>query len=390
MTRDPALQFLHTSDTHLGCAQFDSRDREQDVYEAFSEVVDTAVKDKVDAVLHAGDIFHVPRPGGTPLVKLADGIKNLGDKGIKFYFTLGEHDISRVTGTPSPYVFHKLGLATYVGGEKPVLHGDTMILGFPKARRSEIDGLVSSLKQADEAASRHAGKKVLVLHQGLSEFNRWAGEMTANDLPPNFDYYAMGHLHDHGLKRFDRLHGPVCYPGSIDPTPGEGVKETKKGFYIVDMSGAEASEDWVEIKSSRQQYAFDVDYWSIRERAASIADEVRSKGHVKKPVLFLKVRGEGIENSKVTSAFSDLIALSLHCGWEAVEERPSADKLFAERPSDVRQEIFDLAARALGDQAVAAFAVKELLPLLEAGEHEEALDLVYSTFEASRFKGDAP
>jgi DNA repair exonuclease SbcCD nuclease subunit len=68
------MLILHTSDTHLGYAQFDLEEREKDVYDAFSEIVDAAVKDRVDAVVHSGDIFHIPRPAGRPLVKLGEGI----------------------------------------------------------------------------------------------------------------------------------------------------------------------------------------------------------------------------------------------------------------------------------------------------------------------------
>ena len=42
------MLILHTSDTHLGYAQFDLEEREKDVYDAFSEIVDAAVKDRVN------------------------------------------------------------------------------------------------------------------------------------------------------------------------------------------------------------------------------------------------------------------------------------------------------------------------------------------------------
>lgn len=382
------MQFIHTSDTHLGCAQFDYHEREQDVYDAFAEIIDTAVKDKVDAVIHAGDIFHVPKPGGTPLLRLADGIKTLEDNGIKLYFTLGEHDISRMTGTPSSYIFHKLGLATYVGSGKPVMHEGTMILGFPKARRSEIDELATNLKQANEVAKQHSGKKILVLHQGLVEFNKWAGEMTSNDLPHHFDYYAMGHLHDSSAKRFERLNGPVCYPGSIDPTPGEGIKEFKKGFYLADISGSEAKYDWVEIKSSRKQFRYDVDYSALREKVGEVVEGIGSLP--KKPVLLFRVKGKEIDNAKVTSALSKLLTHCLHYSWEAIDERQSPESLYSERPSDIRQEMFNLATKTLGNEAAATFAVKELLPLLEADSEEDALDLVNTVYEQSRFRSVSP
>ena len=45
-----------------------------------------------------------------------------------------------------------------------------------------------------------------------------------------------------------------------------------------------------------------------------------------------------------------------------------------------------LATLALGDERRASFAIRELLPLLERGEKEEALDLVNKAYEKSRFK----
>ena len=52
--------FSHISDTHLGFVQYHSEERENDVYQAFDEAIDTSIKDHVDFIILAGDIFHVP------------------------------------------------------------------------------------------------------------------------------------------------------------------------------------------------------------------------------------------------------------------------------------------------------------------------------------------
>ena len=54
------MLFSHISDTHLGLAQYGSEEREQDVYLAFNEAIDTSIKDHVDFVIFAGDIFTFP------------------------------------------------------------------------------------------------------------------------------------------------------------------------------------------------------------------------------------------------------------------------------------------------------------------------------------------
>ncbi len=381
------MQFLHISDTHLGCAQFDLEEREQDVYDAFAEVVETALKDKVDAVFHAGDIFHVPKPGGRPLLKLAEGIKALADRGIKFYFTFGEHDISRITGTPSSYLFHRLGLATYLGDGRVVLHGNTMIIGFSKFRRGETDTLLEELKAAGTAARNHPGKRLLVLHQGLVEFHRLAGELRANDLPADFDYYACGHLHDHFDKLFDGMRGPVCYPGSIDPTPGEGIKEFRKGFYFVDMSGAEAKPEWIQLQSSRRMFHYDVGYVALGESVTRIIREIESLALPKPPVLSVTVSGAGVDAAKMTAVLSRLLPYCLHYVPNVKEEGLTGERVYTERPRDIQEEMLSLAESVLGSKTLAAFAVNELLPALESGDGEEALELVQKAYDKSRFTG---
>jgi len=381
------MQILHISDTHLGCAEFDLQEREQDVYDAFSEVVETALKDKVDAVVHAGDIFHLLKPGGTPLVKLADGIKTLAEKGVKFYFTFGEHDISRITGTPSSYLFHRLGLATYVGNGEPVLHGDTLIIGFHKHRRGELDELVEKLKLAGSRAKEHTGKKLLVLHQGLFEFHRFAGELRANDLPSDFDYYAMGHLHDNFQRQFEGMQGPVCYPGSLDPTPGEGIKEFKKGFYIVDLSGSEAKPEWIQLQSSRKMLHYDLEYASLTDGVKKVVKEIEAQALAKKPVLSVTVNGRDIDSAKMSAALSSLLPYCLHYVPALNEESASGERVYGEKPADMQQEMLSLAEHVLGSKELAMFAITELLPVLASGETEEAVDVVRSAFEKSRFPG---
>jgi exonuclease SbcD len=399
--KEEPMQILHTSDTHLGCTPFNLGEREKDIYEAFGEVLETAVKDRVDAVVHGGDIFHIPRPGGQPLLRLAEGIKKLADRDIGFYFTLGDHDIAGVTGTPSAYLFHKLGLATFAGDGAPRYlkarsgggsqdRERLMVLGYHKRRRGEInEDFAAEMRRAEELAAAHEGRKLILLHQGLYEFNKWAGEMTVSDLPRNFDYYAMGHLHDHVERRFDQLAGPVCYPGSIDSIPPEKIQETKKGFYIVDFTQEEVKPEWVQIMSSRPQFRFEVEYADLRRRVDEICGDLASRGLVKSPVVYLDIVGDGaeVDNARLRVALAKLLSSSLYCDWDIVSGRPISladGRVLPDRPADINEEMFKLASEALGNEEAASFALRELLPLLQDGRTEEAADMLLRVFEGSR------
>ena len=54
------MLFSHISDLHLGLVQYGYEERENDVYDSFHQAIDISIKDHVDFVIFAGDIFHVP------------------------------------------------------------------------------------------------------------------------------------------------------------------------------------------------------------------------------------------------------------------------------------------------------------------------------------------
>ena len=175
----------HISDIHLGYAQFNLQEREEDLYEVFDEAVDKSINEHVKAVILAGDIFHNPKPNGAAIVRLAKQLKKLKEKSIPVLFILGEHDISRSNDVPLPYLFHNLGLAQRLKPDSPIKIENVLFYGFHKERRSNIEtGLLEPFKRLESkletdvhkhSIENKSIKKILVLHQGLSDFNKFAG-----------------------------------------------------------------------------------------------------------------------------------------------------------------------------------------------------------------------
>ncbi len=124
------MLFSHISDMHLGLVQYGSEEREQDVYDVFNQAIDTSIADKVDFVIFAGDMFHVPNPKGTAIIQMANGLKRLKQNNIDSFFILGEHDISRIRTTPIPYVYHNLEFSKYIGQGKPIEYKGILLAGF--------------------------------------------------------------------------------------------------------------------------------------------------------------------------------------------------------------------------------------------------------------------
>lgn len=375
------MLFSHISDIHLGLVQYNSEERELDIYDAFHQAIDISIKDHVDFVIFAGDIFHIPTPSGTAIIHMANALKLLKQNNIDSFFILGEHDISRIRGTPVPYVFHNLEFSKYIGQGEPVYYKDLLLVGFDKIRRSEMDSFEKRFEEIDDIAKKHQGHRILVMHQGINEINKFAGELNSTDLPKNFTYYAMGHLHDHVVKNFSHLGGPVAYPGSIELTNSEGIKETKKGFYQVDISSTEAKPSWIEL-NTRPQFSIKTTSTDISKTIDEMFEKIKS--NPKKPIVEIKIESENVEQEIIQAQISRLIPHTLHCSWKLVQKQDSDSSVLSDRPARIDEELFKLAVKSLKSEKLASFAVKDLLPILSASQIQQANQLIIENFE--RFK----
>ena len=375
------MLFSHIADTHLGLVQYGSSEREEDVYDVFNQAIDISIKDKVDFVIFAGDIFHEPKPSGRAIMQMANGLKKLKKNYIDSFFVLGEHDMSRIRGTPVPYIYQKLEFSNYIGDGKPIPYKGVMLAGLDKRRKSEMAGykeIFLNLDQSAENEFKETKHKILVSHQGIAEFHNFAGDLQSTDLPKNFTYYAMGHLHDKDIKEFNHLKGPIAYPGSIELTTSEGIKDVKKGFFEVDISGDKAIPKWIEL-DRRPQFSFDTDYKELTKTIDKIIEEIRDLA--KNPIIQVKIQGKDIDADHVQAQIGRLNSLTLECKWKIITKQTSDSSVFLDRPNEIEDEIFRLSANALGSEQDAKFAIEELLPALSTDTTDQALEIILDNYK---------
>jgi len=368
------MKFSHISDTHLGLVQYGLEEREQDIYNSFNQAIDISINDKVDFVIFAGDVFHTPTPSGTAILQMANALKRLKQNGIESFFVLGEHDISRIRTTPIPYVYHNLEFSKYIGREEPVYYKNVMIIGLDKIRKNEMDGLEEKFSKIESLASKHDGHKILVLHQGITEVNKFAGEINSTDLPKNFTYYAMGHLHDKFLKQYEHLKGPLVYPGSTDMTSNQG--DVEKGFFEVDISETDAKPEWKKL-DTRLQIIEKIEFEKIDSKIQELNEKISKLE--KKPIIKIKIKGDNLERDVIESKFTELASKSLHFSWELSKEEDESS-VFLNRPAQIDQELFKLAVNALKSEKLAHIAINELLPLLSTRQVDSATQVVIENF----------
>lgn len=89
---------LHVSDTHLDYRQYQNDRRRKDYVDAFNRVIDIAIEENVDAVLHTGDLFHDKSPSLGSQIECAEIIqrlKNEPSEEIPFLTIVGNHERKR-------------------------------------------------------------------------------------------------------------------------------------------------------------------------------------------------------------------------------------------------------------------------------------------------------
>ena len=377
----------HISDIHLGYSQFDLVERERDIYDAFDEAVDISISEHVNLVLLAGDIFHTPRPSGSSIVKLAEELKRFREAAIPVYFILGEHDISRMKDTPVPYLFHNMKLARRLEDNQPIREGKLALFGFNKERRSNMQNLLQKFQTAQKLAKQqketYGSKNVLVLHQGLLEFNKFAGELSCIDLPRGFDYYAMGHYHDHIEENFNHIKGAgqtghIAYPGSLDLTPSEGLKNIEKGFFLTDLSSDEPMPSWIKLENRRPVLTCEINYTALHDEISALIKS--SQSCKKKPIIVLKILGEKINSKVIATDLTRLNESCLHYVWHIAEKNDLSQELYDAKPADIDKELYRLTKETLESEELTAFAINEILPAASTGDLGTVLDTVWKVY----------
>ena len=369
------MKFAHLADTHLGYRQFGLFEREKDFYEVFERTIDKIIEEKVDFVIHSGDLFDNSRPSPLALLTFQKGLLKLKSANIPIFAIAGNHDTIMRKGAIPPHVlFKKFGLKVISPINTHYVHEDVFIAGLPFYPSSQDKILKNKLKELSKKAADY-DKSILVLHQGIDKYFSLQYELEIGDVPDNFTYYAMGHLHNYINDDFGK--GKLVYPGSCEvwkTTELGDYRKNGKGFVVVDLDGKKPSITRIKVDLPRDFIERTIDYDNLASEVESIRQTIADFN--KKPILNLTVN-----NVTSTSNAYELINEELE-GW-ALMIRPKfitpdeenidliIDKENALGPIEVlssRLESYD-------DEDITKFAV-ELYGLLSKDKNEDARELI--------------
>ena len=212
MWRIMATKILHTGDTHLGYKQYNKDERKKDFTDAFQSVVDIAIEEDVDAVIHAGDLFHRSRPDADTINDALTILRQLEREDIDFLMVVGNHDSTRNKSWSD--IFDSLGLANSLG-LSPTTVDDIAFYGqdfIPRSRRSEL---------SYDFAPSETSQSVLVAHGLFQPFPH--GDWDLNEIlassPVGFDLALLGDDHTHQTETVKTTTATYC--GSTERTSAD-------------------------------------------------------------------------------------------------------------------------------------------------------------------------
>ncbi|HLD74649.1 MAG TPA: DNA repair exonuclease [Bdellovibrionota bacterium] len=228
------LKILHTGDIHLGSKFYFleeyAQKREEDFIQTFHRVCSLALKEKIDLILIAGDLFDSPHPSESVFAEAKKGLDKLLENGVQISLIAGTHDDI----IASDSVYHDPYWEKFLFLKDPILKDPIKInikatpvfLYGVSYNTLDYQDPLPSLKRKEEEGL-HLG----LLHCSLKDSPEW--KIMPKDLPCTpedlfslkLDYMALGHYHNHRIHREDEQY--LSYSGS---TEGKRFHETGERF----------------------------------------------------------------------------------------------------------------------------------------------------------------
>jgi exonuclease SbcD len=213
---------IHTGDTHIGYRQYHRPERREDFLDAFRQVIDDAIEQNVDAVVHAGDLFNDRRPGLLDLRGSIDILEELRAAEIPFLAIVGNHEDARDGQWID--LFEQLGLATHLDSTGTVI-GNTTFYGLDHVPRAKRGTLAYDFESPETEFS------ALVAHGLFEPFPHgdWDLEEVISRATVNFDGLLLGDDHTPNQKQVDGTWATYC--GSTERTSAS--QREPRGYNIV-------------------------------------------------------------------------------------------------------------------------------------------------------------
>ena len=283
------VKILHFADAHIDIANQGRRDpqsglpvRVLDFLKSLDKIVDTAIEEKVDLVIFAGDAYKDRSPAPTFQREWGKRMIRLSLAGIPTILLVGNHDRSPALGRANALQeFDTLQVPHIWTISQPTLlkPGDleglpVQVMAIPWVSRSGLmNSLGMSASQTDLAYQEIESRLEMLVNTWLGQINpalpvvltahasiegakygsersvmlgadvTLAGRLVRN---PQIDYVALGHIHK-AQNLNENGHPPVIYPGSIERVDF-GEARDEKFFVVAEVNRGSTHVTWHKLE----------------------------------------------------------------------------------------------------------------------------------------------
>ena len=247
------MKFMHLADLHIGKRLNDISLIEDQAY-ALDGVIDLAERERVDAVLIAGDVYQKASPQAEAMTLFDSFLSRLADRNMRVFIISGNHDSDRrisyfskflkKTGVFVSEAFEGMLQTVTVSDEYGPIHIHLLPFLRPTSvKRFFPDSEIVTYEDAVQAVIAHSNvnqseRNILICHQLVTGAETCDSEEEAvgglDNISPSafegFDYVALGHIHKPQRAGRDNMR----YAGSLLKY-SLSEKDHRKSVCIVEM-----------------------------------------------------------------------------------------------------------------------------------------------------------
>lgn len=267
---------------------------------AFIEAIDECIKEKVDFILIAGDLFNTALPSIDGIKAVIRKLKHAKEKNIPVYYIAGSHDYSP-SGKTMLDIIEEAELGVNVTKGRILEDGKLqLIFTHDKKTRAKITGMIGKAGQLDRIFYENLDKsnlesekgfKIFLFHTTIDELKpedmKEIESTPASFLPKGFDYYAGGHVHIVNHKSVEGYKNLV-YPGPLFPANFSEMEKLGCGGFNIFEDGKIIRKK-IEVKKSLT-INVDVDKLSSEQASAKIIKNLEQLD-VKDKIVLIRVHG---------------------------------------------------------------------------------------------------
>ena len=235
------LKFVHAADLHLDSPFRGIRDEAPEhvaatlhraTFDAYDNIIDLCIRERVDALLVAGDIYDGADRSLRAQLRFVDGLMRLEQAGIRSFICHGNHDPldgweARLALPSGCARFGPEVSGVPVFADEP---GRAVVHGISYPTREVRDNLTARFGEALPAGGFNLG----LLHAnvgGNTDHDSYAPCSVDDLVATGIDYWALGHVHTRQVLRGERP--TIAYPGNPQ---GRNPRETgERGVYLAEV-----------------------------------------------------------------------------------------------------------------------------------------------------------